>query len=155
MSVDEWYPPIFCGECGVGEAYALAAVALYCPVCGFFCAGVAQWGDADDWGGGAAGDSLVSIGCVAAEVVEVDVFGGEDGDVQQTVGAGVEESGDKQEECEFFHGFLWLRLFFINGVAFDGAPDASVDVGDVPPAAFHFDVGEAYACGAVLFDGFV
>lgn len=103
-----------------------------------------------------AGDALVGVGGVAPDVVEVYVFGGEDGDVEQAVGAGAEEGGCKEEEkCVLFHGVLRLDLFFVDGVALYGAPDATVDVGDVPPAGFDFGVGEAYAGGAVLLYGFV
>lgn len=106
--------------------------------------------------GGAAGDALVGVGGVAPDVVEVYVFGGEDGDVQQAVGAGAEECGCKEEEKSvLFHGVLWLDLFFVDGVALYGAPDAAVDVGDVPPAGFYFGVGEPYAGRAVLLYGFV
>lgn len=105
--------------------------------------------------GGAAGDALVGVGGVALDVVEVYVFCGEDGDVEQSVGAGAEDGGG-DEESEFFHVLrLGGGLFLVYGVTFNGAPDAPVDVGDVPPARFYFCVGESYAGGAVLLDGFV
>ena len=157
MAVDEWYPPPFFGECGVGEANALCAVVFYGAVCGFFGAGVAQGDEADDVCGCAACDALIGVGGVALYVVEVNVFGGEDGDVEYAVGAGAEECNGKEEEGEgaCFHGCFGIVLFFVDGVAFYGAPDAAVDVGDVPPAGFYFGVGEAYAGGSVLLDGFV
>lgn len=112
LSVDEGYPPPFFSECGVGESDALSAVAFNGAVSGFFCAGIAQGDKADDVRGVLSCDSLVSVGGVALDVVEVYVFCGEDGDVQQASGAGAEESCGKEKECELFHGFLWAWVIF-------------------------------------------